>query len=321
MKRRSCGALWFASATLVVVSAAFSGPVLAQASYPSGIIKLIVAAPVGGGTDQLARLIGASLQSQMNQTVVVESRPGGSGIIAAEIVARAPPDGLTLLVTFDGHTISGVANKKLAYQVVDSFSPVSQIASSGILLSTSESSPAKNPNELIDWARSYKGNLNIGAPGVNSPAFVAAQQFVRRTGIKAEIVNNRGSAATLYGVLSKSYQFAFSSLQASLPMVRNGDVRAVGVTTAKRLSVLPDVPSIAEVLPGFDFESWYGVLGPAKLPKPIIDRLHTEIVKALNAPKMREFISREGAEPVGSTPEEFRKFLISDLASYSGVLK
>lgn len=321
MKGCSCVALWVTCATFVVSNPAVSGPVSAQETYPSGTIKLIVAAPVGGGTDQIARLIGANLQSQMNRTVVIEARPGGSGIIAADIVARAPPDGLTLLVTFDGHSISGATNKKLVYQPVDSFSPVSQIAYSGILLSTSESAPAKNLRELINWAKNYKGNLNIGVPGVNSPAFVAAQRFWHLTGINAEIVNNRGSPATLYGVLSNSYQFAFASLQASLPMVRNGDLRAIGLTTTKRMAVLPDVPSIAEVLPGFDFQSWYGVLGPANLPAPIVGRLHAEIVKALNTPKMREIMNREGAEPVGSTPEEFRRFLIDDLAKYSSLIK
>ncbi len=300
---------------------AFPGPVSAQDDYPSGIIKLIVAAPVGGGTDQIARLIGTSLQSQMHRTVVVESRPGGSGVIAADVVARAPPDGLTLLVTFDGHTISGATNKKLSYQAVGSFTPITQIASSGILLSTSPSAPAKNLRDLIGWAKGYKDNLNIGTPGVSSPAFVAAREFVRRTGIRAEVVNNRGSAATIYGVLSKSYQFAFASLQASIPMVRNGDLRAMAVTTKKRVSALPDVPSVAEVLPGYDFESWYGIMGPADLPKPIVDRLHAEIVKALNTPKVRKFMGREGAEPVGSTPEEFRRFLTNDLDKYSKLMK
>ena len=214
-----------AQATFVMAALAFPSPVPAQGTYPSGVIKLIVAAPAGGGTDQIARLIAASLQSQMKQTVVVEPRPGGSGILAAETVAPARPDGLTLLVTFDGHTISATKNKKLPYKVIDSFTPISQIVSSGILLSTQKSAPVKGLRELITWAKNYKGNLNIGAPGVNSPAFLAAHRFKQRTGIDAAVVNNRGSAGTLHGTLvqvvpirvCKSAARAFHNLTEAYP--------------------------------------------------------------------------------------------------------
>lgn len=292
----------------------------AHAQLPSGTIKIICSGPTGGGTDQVTRLLALRLQTQLKQTVIVETHAGASGAIAAGLVARAKPDGSSLLVTFDAHVINAASSKSPTYQPVNDFAPITQLASSGVLITMKPDAPVKSLKDFIAWAKDFKGNLNFGVPGEGSPAAVAARTFVRMTGINAAVVNNKGSSPTLTGVMAGEYHAGFASLQASLPMVGNNLLKAIAVSTPKRLANHPEIAAVAEELPGFEFTTWYGLLGPAKLTEAVISRFHDEAATALKAPEVREIILRDGSEPIGSSPAEFGKFLNGELAKWTKLL-
>lgn len=293
----------------------------AQDQYPSRAITLIVAAPAGGGTDIVTRVVGNQLEKQLGQPVIVENRPGGGGVVAADFVAREKPDGYTLMVTFDGHTISGASNAKLNYDTIASFTPITQLTSSAILLTAKSDIPAKDMKGFLEWAKAYKGNLNVGVPGATSPGAAAAKAFVERAGLDAEIINNQGSAKALLGVLGGEYQFAFTSLASAVGQVKDGQLRAIGITTSKPSPILPEVPPIATIIPGYSFESWYGLMAPAGLPDAIVTRLADETKKALDAPSVKDALSKEGSSAVGSTPAEFKAMLEADLKNWSEFVK
>lgn len=293
----------------------------AQDKYPSRAITLIVAAPAGGGTDIVARVVGNQLEKQLGQPVIVENRPGGGGVVAADFVAREKPDGYTVMVTFDGHTISGASNAKLNYDTIKSFTPITQLTSSAIVMTAKADIPAKDIKSFLEWAKAYKGNLNVGVPGATSPGAAAAKAFIDQAGLDAEIINNQGSAKALLGVLGGEYQFAFTSLASAVGQVKDGQLRAIGITTARPSPILPDVAPIATVLPGYNFESWYGLMGPAAMPEPVVARLADETRKALAAPAVKEALSKEGSSAVGSTPAEFKAMLEADLKTWSEFVK
>lgn len=292
----------------------------AQNSYPSQPITLIVAAPAGGGTDVVSRLIGKQLELQLGQPVVVDNRPGGGGVVAADFVARAQPDGYTLMVTFDAHTINGLTNTKLTYDPIKSFTPISQLTSSGILMTVKGDSPAKDMKSFLEWAKAYGPGLNAGVPGATSPGAAAAKAFVDRAGLDVEIINNQGSSKALLGVLGGEYQFAFTSLASALGQVKDGQMRAIGITTTKSSPILPEVAPIGDTFPGYEFESWYGLMGPAGLPDEIVKKLNEETKKALTSENIQAALAKEGSTVVGSSPEEFTSMLNDDQKRWSDFL-
>lgn len=306
---------------VLLAGAAVCTPVHAQDKYPTRSITLIVAAPAGGGTDIVARVVGNQLEKQLGQPVIVDNRPGGGGVVAADFIAREKPDGYTLMVTFDGHTISGASNPSLNYDTIKSFTPITQLTSSAILLTAKPDVPAKDVKSFIEWAKAYKGNLNVGVPGATSPGAAAAKAFVEEAGLDAEVINNQGSAKALLGVLGGEYQFAFTSLASALGQVKDGQLRAIGITTAEASPILPDVAPIGDTLPGYSFESWYGLMAPAGVPDAIVTRLADETKKALQAPAVAEALSKEGSSAVGSTPAEFKVMLEADLKSWTEFVK
>jgi tripartite-type tricarboxylate transporter receptor subunit TctC len=240
--------------------------------------------------------------------VVVDPRPGGSGVVAAQIVARAAPDGYTLLFTFHGHTLTAARGGKLPYDPIKDFTPITQIGASGSVLTIHASAPVRNLSEFIDWTRNTKANLNVGVPGIGSGGYLAASTYNQMTGVNAVLINNAGSAPALVGVIAKQYDYAFTSVTSAMGFVRNGQLRAIAVTSPRRIKALPTIPAIAEALPGFDVAGWWGVLAPANVPRPIVNRVHAEIVKALATPKLVSAIEADGTEIVGSSPEEFTAF-------------
>jgi tripartite-type tricarboxylate transporter receptor subunit TctC len=285
------------------------------ADYPVRPVRLVVVAS-GGAADILARLIGGHLSNVWGQQVVVDPRPGGSGVVAAQIVARAAPDGYTLLFTFHGHTLSAARGEKLTYDPVKDFAPITQIGASGSILTIHAESPVRSLSEFIAWTRTKKENLNVGVPGLASGGYLAASTYNRMAGVSAVLINHAGSAPALIGVVGRQYDYAFSSVASAMAFIRNGQLRAVAVTLPKRTKVLPEVPALAEALPGFDVSGWWGVLAPANVPGAIIGKLHSEIVKALSTPKLERAIEADGTEIVGSSPEEFRVFLQRDVENW-----
>jgi tripartite-type tricarboxylate transporter receptor subunit TctC len=297
---------------LAIAGLAATFHVIEAADYPVRPVRLVVVA-AGGAADIFARLLGSHLSSVWGQQVVVDPRPGGSGVVAAQIVARAAPDGYTLLLTFHGHTLNAARGGKLPYDPIKDFTPITQIGASGSVLTIHASAPVRNLNEFIDWTRNTKANLNVGVPGLGSGGYLAASTFNRMAGVNAVLINTAGSAPALIGVIGKQYDYAFTSVTTAMGFVRNGQLRALGVTLPRRIKALPEIPAIAEALPGFDVAGWWGVLAPANVSRPIIAKIHLEFVNALATPKVMSAMEADGTEIVGSSPEEFTTFLARDV--------
>jgi tripartite-type tricarboxylate transporter receptor subunit TctC len=295
-------------------------PAFAQQDYPSRPIRLITPAAPGGTTDLLARVFVARLSDALKQQVIVDNRASASGVIAGELTANAPPDGYTLMLAYHQHTINAALNPKLPYHPVTSFTPITQLTTAALLLVVQASAPPRNLDEFIAWTKSYPGALNIGSAGIGSGGHLAGELYKQMTGVKAEHIPYKGSGPALMALLAGEYQFNFAGMQAAQPHVRSGRLRALAVTAPRRIAALPELPAMAEALPGFEVVGWYGVIGPANLPRAIVERLHDELVKILNRPDVRERIVADGSEPVGSTPEEFRQFMLTDLAKWAKVV-
>ena len=293
---------------------------LAQ-DWPSRPIKLITPAAPGGTTDILARVFSAKLQEVLKQPVLVENRASASGVIAGEMTAHAAPDGYTLMLCYHQHTVNAALNPKLPYHPVNDFTPITQLTTAGLLLVVNPSSPPKNLAEFMDWTKNFKGALNYGSAGLGSGGHMAGELFKQMTGIKAQHIPYKGSGPAMQDLVGGVYHYNFAGMQAAQALVRAGKLRAIAVTNPKRVPALPDIPAMGEALPGFEVVGWYGVLGPANLPKPITTRLHDELVKILKQPDVHERIIADGSEPAGTSPEEFQKFLHADLAKWAKVVK
>ncbi len=305
------------------LSAAAAAPVPAQdaGDYPNRPVRLITPAAPGGTTDLLARLFGAKLSEAFKQQVIVDNRASASGVIAAEITANAPPDGYTLFVPYHQHTVNAALNPKLPYHPVNSFTPITQLTSAGLLLIVNPSSPPKTPKEFVEWTKNFKGPLNFGSAGLGSGGHLAGELYNLMAGVKAQHIPYKGTGPAMIDLIGGQYQYNFAGIQPAITAVRSGKVRGIAVTTPKRIAALPDYPAMAEVIPGFEVVGWYGIAGPAKLPKPILAKLNTELIRILNQPEIRERILADGSEPVGNSPEEFRQYMLADLVKWAKVVK
>ena len=294
---------------------------LAQQDYPSRPIRLITPAAQGGTTDLLARVFGARLAEVFKQQVVVDNRAGAAGVIAGELTANAPPDGYTLLLAYHQHTINAALNPKLPYHPVTSFTPITQLTSAALMLVVNPATPVRSLEEFLSWTRNYAGPLNYGSAGNGSGGHLAGELYKLMTGVKAEHIPYKGSGPAMMDLVAGQYHYNFAGIQGAQTLVRSGKLRALAVTAPRRLAALPDLPAVAEMLPGFEVVGWYGVIGPANLPGPIVARLHEEFAKVLSQPEVRERIVADGSEPIGSTPGEFRQFMLADLAKWAKVVK
>ena len=306
----------FAAALLSFVLA----PCYAQ-DYPSRPIRLITPAAQGGTTDLLARVFGAKLAEAFGQQVVVDNRASAAGVIAGQLTEQAAPDGYTLLLAYHQHTVNAALNPQLPYHPVDDFTPITQLTSAGLYLVVNPSSPPKTLAEFIAWTKTFQGALNFGSAGIGSGGHLAGELYKQMTGVKAEHIPYKGAGPAMADLVAGQYHYNFSGLQGAQVQVRAGRLRGIAVTTPQRIPAMPDVPAMAEVLPGFEVVGWYGVIGPRSLPQPLLSRLHSELVKILNQPDVRERIVADGSEPVGSSPEEFRRFMHADLAKWAKVVK
>jgi tripartite-type tricarboxylate transporter receptor subunit TctC len=303
---------------------AFSFAVAAQSpaqDYPTRPIRFITAAAQGGTSDILARTFAVHLTEALKQPVLVDNRASASGVIAGELTANAPPDGYTIMLAYHQHTVNAALNPKLPYHPVNSFTPITQLTSAGLMLVVNPSAPVKNLAEFVEWTKNFKGPLNYGSAGIGTGGHLAGELYKMMTGVKAEHIPYKGSGPALMDLIAGQFQFDFAGIQAAQPQVRAGRLRALAVTTPRRLAAVPDLPAVAEVLPGFEVVGWYGVMGPAGLPQPIVTRLHDEFIKVLNRPDVHERIVSDGSEPVGSSPEDFRQFMLADLAKWAKLVK
>ena len=293
----------------------------AQDDYPNKPIRLITPAAQGGTTDILARVFGAKLSEAFKQQVLVDNRASASGVVAGEIVANAPPDGYTLLLADHQHTVNAALNPKLPYHPVNSFTPITQLTSAALLLVVNSASPPKTLEEFIAWTRGYPGSLNFGSAGIGSGGHLAGELYKQMTGVKAEHVPYKGSGPALTALLGGEYQYNFAGIQAAQAQVRGGRLRALAVTSPRRIGSLPDIPAVAEALPGFEVVGWYGIIGPARMPEPVVAKLNAALLKILGSPEVRDRILQDGSEPVGNTPEVFRQFMLADTAKWAKLVK
>ncbi|MCU0806254.1 MAG: tripartite tricarboxylate transporter substrate binding protein [Burkholderiales bacterium] len=295
----------------------------APAAFPAKPVRLVVPFPPGGSTDIIARVIGQKLSDSLGQQVIVENKPGAGGNIGVEMVARAPADGYTLVMGHVGTFGSNPAlYKRLPYDPVKDFAPVTLVAMVPNLLVVQPALPVRSTQELIALARAKPGQLTYGSGGNGSAAHLAAEYFKALAGVDIQHVPYKGTAPALTDLLGGQISMQITGAPPLLPYVKSGKVRVLATASAQRLKILPDVPTIAESgVPGYAATQWYGILAPAATPKPIVEKLNREIVKAINSPDVRARLEAEGAEPVGNTPAAFAAFIRSELALWAKVVK
>ena len=310
------------AALALLFCAALAGAASAQ-TYPTRPIRFIVGFVPGGGTDMMARLLSRKLSDSMGQQVIVDNRAGSSGVIAAVIAAKAPPDGYTL---FAG-TISTLATNvsmysKLPYDPVRDFAPVTLTAMSPYLLVVNPSTPATTLKELIALAKATPGRLNHASAGSGGGNHLSHELFKFMAGIDIVHVPYKGAADQLTALIAGEVQVSLIQVQVALPQVRAGRLRVLAITSAQRLAVVPEVPTIAEAgVPGYEATSWQGVVLPAAAPHAIVNRLYGEIAKALQTPEVKERLATEGSTPGGITPQEFAAHIKSEIAKWAKVVK
>ncbi len=294
----------------------------AQQPFPHRAIRLIVPSLPGGGTDITARLIAPKMSEVLGQQVVVENRAGAASMIGSEAVARATPDGHTLLMGIATLTINPHIQRKMPFDVVKDLTPVSQAVILPNVLITHPSVPAKTVKELIAFARAHPDQLNYASAGVGSNIHLAMALFLNMAKIKIVHVPYKGSGGAMVDLLSGQITTMTTTTLSAMPFVRTGRLRALGVTAAKRSVALPNVPTIAEAaLPGYEAVQWYGVLAPAGTPRDVVGKLHAAAVRALQEAPVRERLLVDGAEPVGNTPDEFAAIIRNDLVKWGKVIK
>ncbi len=295
----------------------------ASAQYPAKPIRMVVPFTAGGTTDILARAVGAELQKSLNQTVIIDNKPGAGGNIGAEFVAKSPPDGYTLLMgTVGTHGINVSLYPKMPYDAVKDFAPVSLVAGVPNVLVAAPSFAANSVKDVIDAARKEPNKLTFASSGSGTSIHLSAELFKMMSQTQMTHIPYKGSAAALPDVMSGQVNIMFDNAPAVMPHIRGGKLKAMAVTSSVRSPALPGVPTIAEAgLPGFDASSWFGVLAPAGTPKEIVERLSREIAKALATPEMKERLANQGADAVGSTPEQFSAHIKSEIEKWAKVVK
>ena len=310
---------WQGAWLLIGFTIAFTPAAPAQ-DYPTRTIRMIVPTGAGGITDILARLVGKSITDQLGQPVVIENRPGAGGTIGTRAAAVADPDGYTLLMVFPSHAANPALYASLPYDSEKDFAPVSMVTKVSEILLVPNSSPAKSVKDLIELAR--KQPLNYASVGVGSLAHLATELFLSSAGVKMTHIPYRGVPQAQQAVITGEVAAFFDTPITALPQIRAGSVRALGITSSKRLEVAPDIPAIAEAgLPGYEVTGWNGVLAPARTPRPIVDKLNKTIVEALKAPEIEKFLREQGLEPAGNSPEEFAQLMHTDIEKWMRVTR
>lgn len=295
---------------------------LAADDYPSRPIRLVVNTGAGGVTDLLARYVVDNLRGPLGQSIIVDNRPGASGIIGAQIVAKATPDGYTLLMVFPSFTINPSLFDKLPYDTLKDFAPITNVGASVNTLLVNESFPAKTVKELISLAKERPGKLNYGSVGPGSLGYLASELLTSLTNVKVVHVPYKSAPQTLTALLSGEIQFYFNVVITAVPLIKSGKVRALGVSSKSRNSALPDIPTIEEAgIPGFEVVGTNGILAPAKVPVSLIARLNKEIVKVLQSPQTTKQFALQGVEPGGKSPKEYRVMIKAEIEKFAKVNK
>lgn len=318
MQRRTLIAAASASTAVAAVAAVWPADVLAQPAPP---VRIIVGAPPGGSTDTLAREIAPEMGRQLGRSVIVENRSGAGGNLAADAVAKAAPDGNTLLLSFTSHTINAWLYPRLPFDPVADFTPLTLVATSPSVLVAHPSLPVKDVRELIEYARARPGRLEFAIGGIGSSLHLAGEALKMRARLYIVNIPYRGTAPAIADVVAGTVPLMFAAVGNARSLVQAGKLKALGVTSAKRLPQFPDAPAIAEVLPGFESNAWFGLFGPARMPPELTRRLSDAARAAIATDAFRKRLEADAAEPVGSSPEEFARFVKADIARWESVVK
>ncbi len=293
-----------------------------QQAYPTKPIRMLVGFPVGGGADVAARTLGPRMSEFLGQQIIVDNRPGAGSSLASEMAAKAPPDGYTLVSIGSTHAVNAALNPKLPYAPAAGFNAIAMVSTAPVAITANVSLPVKSLKDLIALAKSRPGQLNYGPGGVNGINHLAAELLKRMAGFDITLIPYKGVAQALPALIAGEVQLMFASLPGSIDQIRAGRIRAIAVTSAKRSSAAPDIPTVAESgVPAYDAPSWWGFLAPAGTPKDIITRLNTDTLKALRARDVHELLIRQGMDPAGSTPAEFDAYLRADIAKWTNVVR
>ena len=305
--------------SLLLVTLAVSSFSFAE-SYPVKPLRFVIPLAPGGGTDMVARRVAQRLSEALGQSVIPDNRPAVDGVIASEIVARARPDGYTLLFSSSSHAMNVAIGRKLPYDAIRDFSPITQTANQQLILVVHPSLPVHTVHELIDYAKARPGKLNYGAS--SNAVQLPMELFNAMAGIKINYIPYKGSAPVLVDLLAGRIETSFSPAVATLPHVRSNKLRALAIGDLKRSAAFPEIPTVTESgIPKFQATAWTGLLAPASTPAAIINRLNREVVKIVLSSDFKEWITQSGADPVGSTPEEFLAFIKSEITKWSGIAK
>jgi tripartite-type tricarboxylate transporter receptor subunit TctC len=290
-------------------------------TYPTRPVRLIAGFPPGGGVDITARLIGQSLSERLGQPFVIENRPGAGSNMGTEAVVHASPDGYTLLLATIPNAVNATLYEKLNFNFIRDIMPVATISRVPNIMTVHPSSPAKTVPEFIAYAKANPGKVNMASDGNGASGHVAGELFKMMAGVALLHVPYRGAAPALTDLMGAQVQVMFPTMPASIQYVRAGKLRALGVTTATRSEALPDVPAVAEFVPGYEASTWYGVGAPKNTPVEIVEKLNKEINAALADPKLKARLADIGAEPMSMTPAEFAKFVFEETEKWGKVVK
>ena len=304
----------------LVATVAASAPLHAQ-DYPTKQIRIVLPFSPGGGTDLLARLLSKRFYEVWGQVVTVDNRPGAGGNLGAEIVAKSPPDGYTLLMSTASTAVNVTLYPKLPFDTRKDFIPITQVASAPLVVTVHPSLPAKTVPEFVALAKKTKGGLNFGSNGAGTTSHLALVMFNQAAGIKLTHIPYKGAGALMTALLSGEVEVGFPAVPSVQPHLRTGRLRAIAVTTKRRSSALPDTPTLDSFYPGIDIDNWFSLFAPAGTPAAIVTRIQAETVKALQHPESKAFMTSEGAEPVASSPAEFAAFFNREIEKYAKVVK
>lgn len=291
------------------------------AEYPTRPIRVTVPFPPGGTSDILTRIIGEKLTAGLGQQIVVDNRPGAGGVIATDIVAKAAPNGHTLYMTFVSHAINPYVYAKLPYDTRRDFTPIAHFAVSPNVVVVTPSLPVKSIKDLIAFAKAKPGQVNYASAGIGTNSHLSAEMIIAETGIRMTHVPYKGAPQANGEVASGRVQVHIPSMPVTMPLIQSGRLRAIAVTSSKRSPVLPDVPTVAETLPGYESLAWYGFIGPRGMPAAIVARLNTEVSRALKQPDLISAMSRQGAEPTYMNASAFAQYIETELKRWGTAVK
>jgi tripartite-type tricarboxylate transporter receptor subunit TctC len=312
---------FFTRRALLAAAAALAGAGTLHAQGNAPAVRILVGAPAGGTTDTMARSLATELGRALGRVVVVENRPGAGGNIAAEVVAKAPPDGNTLLMSFTSHAINASLYPSLPFDPEKDFTPLTMVSTTPALLVAHPSLPANNLRELIALAKAKPGKLNFAIGALGSSVHLAGEAFKMMSGTYIVNIPYKGTAPAIQDVLAGQVEMMFANVGNAQAHVRAGKLKAFAVTSPQRLPQFPDVPAIAEVLPGYQSNAWFGLFGPARMPADLVKRISDAARQAIASPEVKKRIESEGATPVGNTPEAFGRFVHEEIVRWAKVVK